>query len=69
MEKQKEKADKEHTKKEKEKKKKEEEKKKAQSSGSSHRGSKYKIDPKRITDLKLDAKSVPMQSITDLSVF
>ena len=47
MEKQKDKADKEHTKKEKEKKKKEEEKKKAQSSGSGCRGSKYKIDPKK----------------------
>ena len=47
MEKQKDKADKEYAKKEKEKKKKEEEKKKAQSSGSSRRGSKYKIDPKK----------------------
>ena len=51
MEKQKEKADKEHTKKEKEKKKKEEEKKKAQSSGSGRRGSKDKFDPKKNQNL------------------
>ena len=51
MEKQKEKADKEHTKKEKEKKKKEEEKKKAQAVVVCYRGSKHKFDPKKNRNL------------------